>query len=168
MNATVTLGGIAIAAAIFWANLRTWLKGSRDPKALIPYGAAGVLGALSTICVGGAFGWGAAGTAGLASSWGGRGVSTATGAQGATALPTGSMGRLTPEGAVVTVLISVGVVLLYRASGKKDRRRMVGGYITFAILAFLPGVAAALDWLPDSVNGIGAWSKAWLSRGGQS
>lgn len=166
MNVAVNLGGIAIAAAVLWANLRTWLKGNRDPKALIPYGAGSVIGALSTICVGGALGWGAAGTAGLASSWGTRGVSTATGTQGAAALPTGSMGRLTPEGAVVTVLIAVGVVLLYRASGKVDRRRIVGGFVTFAILAFLPGVAAALDWLPDSVNGVGAWAKVRLSQGG--
>ena len=166
MNVAINLGGIAVAGAVLWATVRPWWKGGRDPKALLPYGSGGALGALSTICVGGALGWGASGIAGLASSWGARGVSTATGTQGAAALPTGSMGTLTFEGAVVTALLAVGVGLLYKAAGKQDRRRILGGCVTFAILGFLPGVAAALDWLPDSANGIGAWAKARLSQGG--
>ncbi|MFI0768612.1 hypothetical protein ACWDHW_13210 [Streptomyces melanosporofaciens] len=166
MNVAISLGGVAIGAAVLWANIRPWWKGGRDPKALVPYGSGGLLGALSTICVGGALGWGAAGVAGLASSWGTRGVSTATGAKGSAGLPTGSMGTLTQEGAVVTVLLAVGVGLLYKASGKQDKRRIIGGFVTLAILGFLPGVAAALGWLPDSVNGMGAWAKARLSQGG--
>ncbi|WP_262705530.1 MULTISPECIES: hypothetical protein [Streptomyces] len=156
------------ASTILWLNVRPWWKGGRDPKALLPYGAGSTIGALSTICVGGALGWGASGIAGLASTAGSKGVSSATGQSSASALPTGSMGTLTPEGAVVTVLILVGVALLHRSSGKQDRRRILGGAVTFAILAFLPGVAGALQWLPNLVNEAGARAVEALSKGSTS
>lgn len=168
MNAAVNLGGIAIALGLLWLNLRPWWKGGRDPKALVPYGAGSALGALSTICIGGALGWGASGVAGLSSSLGETGVLAATGTSGAASLPTGRMGTLTPEGGVITCLILVGVFLLHRTSGKQDKRRIVGGFITFAILGFLPGVAAMLQFLPQSVNWAGAEALGFLSRGGSA
>ncbi|MFI8853664.1 hypothetical protein ACIGW3_26210 [Streptomyces sp. NPDC053499] len=168
MNVAVNLGGVAIALAILWLNLRPWWKGGRDPKALLPYASGAGLGSLATICVGGALGWGAAGIAGLGSSLGSKGVSTTTGTSGASTLPTGRMGTLTPEGAVMTCLILVGVIVLHRASGKQDRRRIVGGFVTFAILGFLPGVAALLSWWPDSVNWAGEKIRDIATRGGDA
>ncbi|MEU8473742.1 hypothetical protein [Streptomyces hygroscopicus] len=168
MNVTINLGGVAAALGILWLNLRPWWKGGRDPKALIPYGAGSTLGALSTICIGGALGWGASGIAGLSSSAGSKGVSSATGTSGDSTLPTGRMGTLTPEGGVVTCLILVAVILLYKTSGKQDKRRIVGGFITFAILGFLPGVAAGLQWLPDLANEAGHRVLEALSKGSTS
>ncbi|MEI5100319.1 hypothetical protein RB200_19550 [Streptomyces sp. PmtG] len=81
-------------------------------------------------------------------------------------MPTGRMGVLTHEGGVVTVVLLVSVIVLYKASGKQDKRRVIGGFITFAILGFLPGVAALLGWWPDSVNWAGAKGRELLSQGG--
>ena len=166
MTVVLNLGGVAIALGILWLNLRPWWKGTRDPKALLPYASGAGLGSLATICVGGALGWGAAGAAGLASSGGAKGVSTATGSSGAGAMPTARMGVLTPEGAVVTCLLLVGVALLFKTSQKQDKRRLVGGFITFSILGFLPGVAAMLGWWPDTVNWAGSTLREVLASGG--
>ncbi|MCP9205520.1 hypothetical protein [Streptomyces cucumeris] len=168
MNVTINLGGVAAALALLWFNIRPWLKGSRDPKALLPYGAGAGLGSLSTICIGGALGWGAAGIAGLFSSAGSKGVSTTTGTRGGTAMPTGRMGTLTEEGGVATVLLLIGVIILLKSSGKKDKRRIIGGFATFAVLGFLPGVAALLSWWPDTVNWAGAKGREVLERGGSA
>lgn len=165
MNVGLSLGGVAIALGILWLNLRPWWKSGRDPKALLPYASGAGLGSLSTICVGGALGWGASGVAGLATSGGNTGVSKVTGTNGAAPLPTGRMGALTPEGGVVVCLLLVGVVLLHKTSGKKDKRRIIGGYITFAVLGFLPGVAHLLGWWPDLVNGVGASGRNLLTTG---
>lgn len=159
MNATtLSLAGVAVALGTMWANARPWWKGNRDPKALIPYGAGWLLGALATLCAGGALGWGAAGITGLLS----KGSDTAVGSvigTGPAALAAHRMGALTPEGGIVVALALLCVVLLYRASGKLDRRRVLGGILTGAVLGFLPGIAAALDWLPDVVNQAGAWGR---------
>lgn len=159
MNAvTLSLAGVAAALAILWANFRPWYKGSRDPKALIPYGAGWLLGSLATLCAGGALGWGAAGITGLLSRGANTGIGSVIGT-GPAALSARRMGTLTPEGGIVVALALLCVVLLYRASGKLDRRRVLGGILTGAVLGFLPGIAAAMDWLPDVVNQAGAWGR---------
>lgn len=165
MNVGLSLGGVAIALAILWLNLRPWWKSGRDPKALLPYASGAGLGSLATICVGGALGWGAAGIAGIVTSGGNTGVSKVTGTSGAAPMPTGRMGTLTQEGGVVVCLLLIGVILLYKTSGKQDKRRIIGGFISFAVLGFLPGVAALLNWWPDLVNNIGAHGRALLTTG---
>lgn len=166
MNVGLSLGGVAIALAILWLNLRPWWKGGRDPKALLPYASGAGLGSLATICVGGALGWGAAGIAGIFASGGTTGVSKVTGTSGAAAMPTGRMGTLTSEGGVVVCLLLVGVVLLHKTSGKQDKRRILGGFCSFAVLGFLPGVASLLGWWPDLVNNVGAKGYTLLVTGG--
>lgn len=166
MNVALNLGSVAVAFAILWLNLRPWWKSGRDPKALLPFGAGAGIGSLATICVGGVLGWGAARAAGTSASLGEKGVATATGVEGSSALPVARMGVLTPEGAVVTVLLLVAVGLLYKTSGKQDKRRILGGALSFAILGFLPGVAATFQWWPDAVNWTGSQAVALLSSGG--
>ncbi|MFC8945926.1 hypothetical protein [Streptomyces rochei] len=165
MTVALSLGGVAIALAIVWLNLRPWWKGGRDPKALLPYASGAGLGSLATICIGGALGWGATGIAGLVTSGGNTGVEKITGTSGAAAMPTGRMGALTPEGAVVVCLLLAGVVLLHKTSGKQDKRRIIGGFISFAVLGFLPGVASLLAWWPDLVNSVGAQGYTLLTTG---
>lgn len=166
MNTALSLGGIVIALGILWANLRPWWKGgSRDPKALIPYGSGAVLGALSTICIGGLLGWGAAGIASLVTRVGDKGISSVAGT-GSASVATGRMGALTPGGGAVVVLLLIGVVLLFKSAGKKDKRRIVGGFLTFAVLGILPGVAALLDFLPNAVNWAGGQGISVLSNPG--
>ncbi|MFI6639963.1 hypothetical protein [Streptomyces sp. NPDC050504] len=163
MNGTsLSLAGVGIALAVAWANFRPWWKGTRDPKALIPYGAGLYLGSLATICIGGALGWGAAGIAGLASGGGDSIVAKLVGT-GASQLGSRSAGTLTPAGGVAVALVAVGVGILFKASGKQDKRRIVGGLVTGSVLALLPGIATSLDWLPSTVNTPGAWAEGYLS-----
>lgn len=159
MNATtLSLAGVAVALGIMWGNVRPWWKGNRDPKALLPYGAGWLLGSLATLCAGGALGWGAAGITGLLTKASDTAIGSIIGT-GPAALAARRMGALTPEGGIVVALALLCVILLYKASGKVDQRRILGGIITGAVLGFLPGVAAAMDWLPDVVNQAGVWGK---------
>ncbi|WP_405549720.1 hypothetical protein [Streptomyces microflavus] len=164
MNATgLSLAGVAVALVILWANFRPWYRGGRDPKALIPFGSGWLLGSLSTVCVGGALGWGAAGITGLVAKAGDTAVGTIVGT-GAAALASSRMGTLTPEGGIVVATVLAAVILLFKASGKQDSRRIVGGIVTGAVLGFLPGIASALDWLPDTANLVGAWGADLASQ----
>ncbi|MDT0381412.1 hypothetical protein RM572_21880 [Streptomyces sp. DSM 42041] len=151
----LSLGGIAVALAIVLANFKPWWKGGRDPKALVPFGTGAALGALATICAGGALGWGASGVASLISGAGDKAVTSVTGT-GSAPVATASLGALTPPGGVVVFLLTIGVVLMWKSAGKDDKRRTAGGLITGATLGILPGVAAGLAVLPDAVNWIGA------------
>ncbi|MFE1735240.1 hypothetical protein ACFW6X_34735 [Streptomyces bacillaris] len=165
MNATgLSLAGVAIALVIMWANFRPWWRGNRDPKALVPFGAGWLLGALATVCVGGALGWGAAGITGLLSKGGNTAVGSLVGT-GPAALASTRMGSLTPAGGIVVCLVLAGVIILHRASGKLDRRRIIGGIATGAVLGVLPGVAAQLGWLPETANMLGAWGASLGNRG---
>lgn len=162
MNIALSLAGVAVGVLILIANLRPWWKAGHDPKALLPFGSGWALGALATLCVGGALGWGARGIAGLAAKGGDSAVGALAGTSSA---PVGAsqMGALTAAGGVVVVVYLGYVVLLFKASGKADKRRVLGGIVVGAILGLLPGVAAMLDWLPDSVNGIGAWANGLVN-----
>ncbi|MDJ1137950.1 hypothetical protein [Streptomyces iconiensis] len=165
MNVALSLGGVVVALAILWFNLRPWLKGGRDPKALIPYASGAGIGSLATICVGGLLGWGASGIAGLGSKAGDKGINGVTGT-GSSAMATGRMGTLTEAGGAVTVLLLLGVIALFKAAGKNDKRRIAGGFVTFAILGFLPGIASLLGWWPDLVNAAGAKGREALEHAG--
>ncbi|MEU2180088.1 hypothetical protein [Streptomyces thermolilacinus] len=161
---TLSLAGLAAALLIAWANFRPWWRGTRDPKALLPYGSGWLLGALATICVGGVLGWGAAGIAGLTAGASDTLVAHLVGTAAAQ-LASARMGTLTPAGGVVVVLALGCVILLYKASEKRDRRRVLGGVICGTVMAALPGIAAMLGWLPDTVNAIGTWGHT-LAGGG--
>ncbi|MFJ3705047.1 MULTISPECIES: hypothetical protein [unclassified Streptomyces] len=158
MNAAtgLSLAGVAAALAILWANFRPWWKGGRDPKALLPFGSGWLLGSLATVCAGGALGWGAAGIAGLLSKGGDTAVGSLVGT-GAATLASRRMGALSPEGGVVVALVFFIVALVFKVSGKQDKRRIIGGIVTGAVLGFLPGIAAQLGFLPDTANYVGAW-----------
>lgn len=157
----LSLAGVAFAAAIIWANVRAWWKGGRDPKALSPFLSAFLLGVLATMCIGGLLGWGASGLAGLATTGGNAVVSAASGTSG-TAFTGARLGTLTPEGGTIVTLYAIGIVIAWKAAGKPEKHRMLGGLFTGAALGFLPGVVLLLDWLPNSVNGIGAYAAALI------
>ncbi|WP_264203536.1 hypothetical protein [Streptomyces bambusae] len=157
MTIGLSLAGVAVGIIILIANLRPWWNGGRDPKALLPFVSGWTLGALATVCTGGALGWGAHGIAGLIS----RAGNTATEAvAGTSAAPveTARAGTLTGPGGVAVVVYLAYVVLLYRSSGQQDSRRILGGVATGAILGLLPGIAAMLGWLPGTANGLGTWA----------
>ncbi|MFJ9214246.1 hypothetical protein [Streptomyces sp. NPDC102264] len=163
---SLTLTGLAISAAIFWLNFRPWWKGSREPKALIPFGSGFALGAVATVCTGGLLGWLAGCSAGVANSAGERGVRAVTGAAGSGALARGDLGQLTPEGAVIVFLMTVGVFLAWKAAGKQDKKRMAGGGFCGATLCVTAGVASLLNWLPGSLNTAGEQLRAAVEGAG--
>lgn len=151
----LTLTGLAISLAILWANFRPWWKGSREFKQLIPFGQGFFLGAVSTVCTGGLLGWLAGCSAGAANEGGERGVQAVTGAAGTGALTKGSLGNLTPEGAVIVFLLTVGVVIAWKAAGKQEKKRTLGGAFVGATLCLTAGVASLLNWLPGTLNALG-------------
>ncbi|GAB2731708.1 hypothetical protein [Streptomyces bullii] len=152
----LTLAGIALVLVILWANLRPWWKSDRDPAKLKSFGTGSLLGALSTMCGGGLLGYIAGCAAGAANTGGGKAVAGATGQQAGAPVTTGDLGSLTPEGAVVVFLLTCGTIFAFRAAGRDERKRMVGGVFCGVCLCLTAGVANALSWLPGLINGAGA------------
>ncbi|MFD5002204.1 hypothetical protein ACFWMV_04780 [Streptomyces mutabilis] len=162
----LTLAGIALVLVVLWANLRPWWKGDRDPAKLKSFGTGSLLGALSTMCGGGLLGYIAGCAAGAANTGGGKAVAGATGQQAAAPVTTGSLGNLTPSGAVVVFLITCGTIFAFRAAGKDERKRMVGGIFCGVCLCLTAGVASALNWLPGLINGVGGQLQAAVQGAG--
>jgi hypothetical protein len=162
----LTLAGIAIVLVVLWANLRPWWKGDRDPAKLKSFGTGSLLGALSTMCGGGLLGYIAGCAASAANTGGGKAVAGATGQQAGAPVTTGSLGDLTPAGAVVVFLITCGTIFAFRAAGKDERKRMVGGVFCGVCLCLTAGVASALNWLPDLINSAGAQLQAAVQGAG--
>ncbi|MFI9235783.1 hypothetical protein [Streptomyces sp. NPDC053079] len=153
-----------MALAILYLNLRPWWKSNRDFKAILPYASGSLLGSFATVCLAGLLGWGAAGAVSLLSGGGDKAVRSVTGT-GSAPVAHGSAGVLTPEGGVVVFLLFVGVVALFRSSSKKDRWRIIGGFLSWAALGILPGVAAALAYLVLGANWIGDQGLSMLNNG---
>ncbi|MDX2922079.1 hypothetical protein [Streptomyces sp. NE06-03C] len=152
---SLTLTGLAISLAVLWANFRPWWKGTREFKQLIPFGQGFLLGAVSTVCTGGILGWLAGCSAGAANSGGERGVQAMTGSASSGALTKGSLGNLSPEGAVIVFLLTIGVGIAWKAAGKAEKKRTTGGAFVGATLCITAGVASLLNWLPGTLNQLG-------------
>ncbi|MDJ0460607.1 hypothetical protein [Streptomyces sp. H27-C3] len=153
---TLTLTGLAISLAVMYANLRPWWKGGHEGKALIPFGNGFALGAVSTICTGGLLGWLAGCSAGVANGAGDKSVSAVTGSASSGALTRGSLGSLTPEGAVIVFLVTIGTVIAWKAAGKADKKRIAGGAFCGSTMCLTAGVAGLLAFLPQLLNEAGA------------
>ncbi|MFD4662472.1 hypothetical protein [Streptomyces halstedii] len=156
MNAALTMSGATVSIAVLAINIRSWWKGNREIKSLLPFGGGMIQGASWTLCVGGLLGWVAVSTASAGSSAGDWGVSRVTGTNGAGTLTAGSMGVLTPAGAcVVVAALIVGAVML-KAAGKADKKRIAGGLFVGLTLSATAGFAQLMQWLPDAYNALGA------------
>ncbi|MCA1845091.1 MAG: hypothetical protein LC792_18235 [Actinobacteria bacterium] len=168
MNTPLTVGGLGIGLAILGTSLWTWWKSpGRDPKNLAPFASGFCLGALATICTGGILGVLASWTAGLNNKAGGSAVPTATGSE-PEAVARGTLGTLTPGGALVVFLLAVGFVIAWRAASKKElKRRMFGGWWSGVALSLSAGAAGVLaETLLPIVNGSGETLLAWFNAGG--
>lgn len=162
----LSLFGLTISLAVLGANLRTWWKSpGRDPKTLGPFAGGFTLGALATVCAGGVLGLLAGCGTDLTNTAGGRAVGGTTGSTDST-LASGTLGTLTPEGAMVVFLLTVGVVITWRAAGKEIKRRMAGGLLCGATLCATAGIASLLNWLPGTANAIGQGIRAAVEGGG--
>lgn len=155
MNTPLTLAGATVSVAITAISIRTWWKGSRDIKALLPFGGTVIVGAGWTMCIGGLFGWFAAQAVSANNMIGGKGVSIATGAKGGGTLDSGSLGTLTYPGACAALVVSIIGGIVLKAACKADKKRMAGGLLVGLTLCATAGVAELMQWVPDMYNAIG-------------
>ena len=155
MSAVLTMSGAALSVGVLAVNVRSWWKGSREIKSLVPFGGGVVQGASWTLCVGGLLGWVAVRTAGAGSSAGDWGVSRVTGTGGG-AIAAGSMGSLTPAGACVVVIALILGIISFKAAGKADKKKIAGGLFVGLTLTATAGFAQLMQWVPDAYNSVGA------------
>jgi hypothetical protein len=154
-TSTLTLGGLLAALVILTFNLHPWWRGGREMKQLGSFGKGAAGGVCAAMCPGGILGW-AHSRSGTAGNGAGERLSTATtGTASARGLTTGQLVGLGATGAVIVVLTVLLVVLAYKAAGKKDRRRILGGAYVGSTLCLTAGVAGLLAWLPSTLNMVG-------------
>lgn len=175
---TITYGGALIGLLCCLFVLLPWYRkggkgggpkmakgdggGSRSARDLTHFGIGGAIGILSATCVGGALGTIAHRIGGGSNSLGDRVMSFMTGV-GSPAVSRTALNRLQPGGALVLILLLVGLVIVWRASGKKIKKDLGLGLIagcTLGPTAGLAGLAAVV--LVPTVNTIGAYTVGGL------
>ncbi|MFE7273026.1 hypothetical protein [Streptomyces sp. NPDC057623] len=157
MNATstLTLGGLLAALVILTCNLYPWWTGNREAKQLAAFGKGFGAAACAAACPGGVLGWAHSHSGSVGNGAGERASQALTGTNSASGLTSGQLVGLGTTGAIIVVIAVTLVVLSYKQAGKKDKRRIVGGAYVGSTLCLTAGVAGALAWLPDALNGIG-------------
>jgi len=151
----LTLGGLLAALLVLTANLYPWWTGNRELKQLAAFGKGFTAAACAAACPGGILGWAHTRSAGVANGAGERTGTAATGTTPTSSLTTGQITGLSMTGAVIVVLAVFLIGLSYKAAGKKDKRRIVGGAFVGSVLLLTAGVAGALAWLPGALNAAG-------------
>jgi hypothetical protein len=152
---TLTLGGLLAALIVLTCNIYPWWTGKREMKQLASFGKGFGGAACAAACPGGILGWAHAHTGGLGNGAGERAGKALTGTSSGSGLTTGQLTGLGATGAVVVVIAVTLVVLAYKAAGKADKKRIVGGAFTGSVLCLTAGVAGALAWLPGALNATG-------------
>ncbi|MFD5735185.1 hypothetical protein ACFWIY_20495 [Streptomyces sioyaensis] len=155
MNAAMTIAGAVISVAILMVNIRSWWKGNRELKAAFPFGGGLITGAAWTMCAGGLFGWFATQAVTAGNKVGDKAVSAATGAKGGGSLAHGSLGALTYPGACAVLVAAVLGGIIWKAAGKTDKKRMLGGVFAGLTLCATAGFAQLMQWVPDLYNALG-------------
>ncbi|MFE2323601.1 hypothetical protein ACFXD5_06705 [Streptomyces sp. NPDC059385] len=166
MSIGLSLAGALVCVGIFYTQLRRWWTGNREPKLLLHFAQGLLMGALATLCAGGILGLLSGCTRQGVSAGADKAVSGLTGTGPGTPMAAHSLaGQLTPEGGVVVALVTAMTVIAYKAAGKDDKKRLLGGLICGACLMVVAGVAGALDGLPGLVNEAGAAGRRVLEGG---
>jgi len=162
MSAGLTLAGSALSAGVLVINIRTWWGGKRELKALIPFGCGVLSGAPWTLCAGGLLGWVAEKIVGAHNAVGGWVLDKVTGHSDG-ALNIGSMGTLTAAGACTVVASLMVFVVVWKGSGKTDRKRILGGLSVGTTLTVTAGFAQLMQWIPDLYNTVGSGAQDMLN-----
>lgn len=174
----ITVGGALIGALACLAVLLPWWRKSsgsaapaaggklskgapapaakgRNWKALSHFGTGLAVGVLSATCVGGMLGLAARRIGGGSNTAGDKLLSWLTGV-GSQAVTRKGLAALQPGGAVVLILLLVGLVIVWRASGRAVRKDLALGLLagcTLGPTAGLAGIAAVV--LVPAVNSAG-------------
>jgi hypothetical protein len=154
-TSTLTLGGLLFALVILTCNLYPWWTGNREMKQLASFGKGFGAAACAAACPGGILGWTHTRSGTVGNGVGERTSQATTGTTSAQGLTSGQLVGLGATGAVIVVIAVTLAVLAYKAAGKKDKRRILGGAYVGSTLCLTAGVAGALAWLPNALNGIG-------------
>ncbi|KFG08116.1 hypothetical protein [Streptomyces scabiei] len=152
---TLTLGGLLFALIILTCNLYPWWTGNREMSQLAAFGKGFGAAACAAACPGGILGWAHSRSGTLGNGVGERTSQATTGTASGQSLTSGQLAGLGATGAVIVVIAVTLVVLAYKAAGKKDKRRILGGAYVGSTLCLTAGVAGALAWLPPALNGLG-------------
>ncbi|MFI2761375.1 hypothetical protein ACH5A3_21275 [Streptomyces echinatus] len=154
-STTLTISGLLAAVLILVANLRPWWRGGREMKQLAMFGKGFAAAACAAACPGGILGWTHTHAATVANRAGERTSTAAAGTSSGSGLTTGQLVGLGATGAGVVIVTAFLVGLAYKEAGKKDKRRIVGGFFVGSVLTLTAGVAGALAWLPGALNAAG-------------
>lgn len=166
MNIGLSLAGGLVCAAILYTQLRRWWTGNRELTLLLHFGQGSLMGALAALCAGGLLGFLAGCTRQGVSAGADKAVSGLTGTgTGTPVRATTLAGQLTPEGGAVVVLITFVTFLAYKAAGKDDKKRLIGGLIFGSCAIAAAGIAGALAALPGLVNDVGAAGRSVIETG---
>jgi hypothetical protein len=180
VNAVITVGGALVGLLAALAVLLPWYRkggkapadpaakgpakspaGGRSIKTLRPFGAGLALGIMSATCVGGALGTIAHRIGGGSNMVGDRLLSWSTGSA-SPAVTRHALNQLSPGGAVVLILLLVGLVIVWRGSAKRIRKDLGLGILagcTLGPTAGLAGLAAValvplVNWAGNAVVGL--------------
>lgn len=152
---TLTAGGLLAALLVLTANLHPWWTGNREMKQLAAFGKGFIAAACAAACPGGLLGWAHSRSGTVANGAGERTSAATAGTTSADGVTSGQLVGLGTTGAIVAVLVVFLVGLAYKAAGKKDQRRILGGAFVGSVLLLTAGVAGALSWLPGLLNTAG-------------
>lgn len=153
---TLTLGGLLAALFVLLANLHPWWTGNREMKQLAAFGKGFSAAACAAACPGGLLGWAHSRSGAVANGAGERTGAATTGTSSSAGVTSGQLVGLGTMGAIIAVLVVFLVCLAYKAAGKKDKRRIIGGAFVGSTLLLTAGVAGALSWLPGALDTAGA------------
>lgn len=165
MNAALTISGATVSCAVLVLNLKHWWQGTRELKALVPYGGGLVTGTSWTLCIGGTFGWVAVEAVDLGNRAGQKAVHATTGTNGGGALAHGSAGTLSYPGACAVLVAAVVGGAVWKAAGKTDKKRILGGMFSGLTLCATAGAAQLMQWVPELYNTVGAGAVTLLNGG---
>ncbi|QTU45628.1 hypothetical protein F3K20_12810 [Streptomyces scabiei] len=165
-TSTLTLGGLLAALIILIANLYPWWTGPRELKQLASFGKGFGAAACAAACPGGILGWLHSRSGTVSNGAGERAGQALTGADASSGLTSGQLVGLGATGAFVVVIAVTLTVLTYKAAGKKDKKRILGGAYVGSTLCLTAGMAGALAWLPTALNATGDGVRALFEGSG--
>ncbi|MCZ1006353.1 hypothetical protein [Streptomyces lydicus] len=151
MNVPLTITGAALSLIVLSLAIRTWWKGNRAFKPMLPSLWGVVIGASLLLCAGGLLGWVAVKSISANSAAGDWAVKRTTGHSGG-ALHSGGMGTLTTPGACVLVVVVALAIVVFTKASKTIRWKLLGGAYVGVTLCATAGVAQVMQWLPDTYN----------------
>ncbi|GAA2970787.1 MULTISPECIES: hypothetical protein [Streptomyces] len=153
----VTIGGLTVALSfLVWRGVRFFRHDLRSWKALIPFLLGQALGMLSVLCTGGALGYFFGFVAHVMNMGGDKVLSGATGSATPAIHGGAHPGVITPSGAMVLVLLCVGLATAWKSITKSVSLDFGLGAASGSGLGLSAGGAGlAAATLVPLVNGIG-------------